>query len=454
MEFSQHQQDCVIKLMIEDIQTLSSCRRYVEPELFNGEILQRLVRKLYNYFDEFKRAPANHFEDYILDTFSEKESDLELLAEYMDKNIEVLQKGEINKQYILQNLTRVAKYQKYRKVFLKSAQILGKNNLDTIDKMFSDILVMRLDSEIVGQDFTEFTEFGYIDNDENLISPTGVEALDKRIRGYYRKELFVWLGATNVGKSWTLVDGAAKCLMKGKKVVYFTLEMSKKAINNRVGMNLTGLRSRESRETEYMETLDGEEIPITDEILKSTSPKLLKIMEDITEVKGVLITIELIEGKTSILDLENALNMLEIQKNFIPDVVFVDYADEMISTRRFNNDTDAIDNVYRELRGMAKERNLGVVTASQANREGFDKKKVGLKHTAGSIGKVRIADTVISLNRTDEEEENNEMRLFAAKVREGSSKGFSIKIKQCFATGQFCLESEDYVEDTSTAPTI
>ena len=100
--------------------------------------------------------------------------------------------------------------------------------------------------------------------------------------------------------------------------------------------------------------------------------------------------------------------------------------------------------MFTNLRGLAKERNISVVSATQGTRDSIDARRVGLRQTSGSIGKAKIADVVMSLNQTEEERRNNVMRLFAAKVREGQ-KYWSVSMIQALDVGAFCLEDEEII---------
>ena len=161
--------------------------------------------------------------------------------------------------------------------------------------------------------------------------------------------------------------------------------------------------------------------------------------------RGKIIVKEGIENRWTVGSIHSHLNQLEIS-GFVPDIIFIDYADLLTSDRKFKEKIHEIDDVFVNLRGLSKERNIAVVSATQGTRDAIDARRVGLRQTSGSIGKAKIADVVITLNQTEEERRNRVMRLFGAKVREGT-KYWWVHLTQVLEIGAFCVDDEELITE-------
>lgn len=139
--------------------------------------------------------------------------------------------------------------------------------------------------------------------------------------------------------------------------------------------------------------------------------------------------------------------------HFVPDLLAVDYPDRM----KYNRDNTRLEmeRIYEQLRGIARDRKMAVVTVSQANRLAINAPKViGNQHIAEAIGKVNVSDNIITYNQTADERTHGVARLFVAKGRKDVS-GFLTLIGQSYQHGQFCPSSvglavnngDDYLDD-------
>ena len=117
--------------------------------------------------------------------------------------------------------------------------------------------------------------------------------------------------------------------------------------------------------------------------------------------------------------LKNHLSSIERDHNFKPDIVFIDYADIMRSSRSYDSLRHELKLVYEELRNLAMDMNIPVWTASQANREASNASVVGLENMSEAYGKAMVADVVVSLSRKPMEKATGAGRLFVAKNRAG-----------------------------------
>ena len=403
-------------------------------DLFDGMVRRDLCSLLYSYHDEFKEAPKDDFKDYL--KASKKDSKETKLYRIYLKKIKHL---DVNKKYVVSQLIEWIQYQQLTSAVIKSAELIKDRKYKEIKQTILEAFNTELNIYDVGMDFWDFVYTG--DDELDVVCKTGIETLDKKINGYCRAELFLWLGATNVGKSWALIDGARSALLQGKNIVIYTLEMITKNYMKRLAMSISGMKKGfDFSDKDLMITFgDGSTHNFKDnEILSTESERFKDSKNFYKKRKGTVIVKEGIEGKFTVGAIHAHLNQLEIS-GFAPDIIFVDYADLLGADRRFKEKIHEIDDIFTNLRGLAKERNISVVSATQGTRDAIDARRVGLRQTSGSIGKAKIADVVVTLNQTEDERKDNNMRLFGAKVREGE-KYWSIGMMQALEVGAFCLE--------------
>jgi len=393
---------------------------------------------LYSYYDEFKDAPKDDFRDYIK-TSEDRSKEAKLYRIYLKK----INSLDVNKKYVVSQLIEWIQYQQLTAAVLKSAELIKAKKYKEIKQTILEAFNTELNVYDVGTDFWDFIHTG--EDELDVVCKTGIKTIDEKIHGYCRAELFLWLGATNVGKSWALIDGAMSALLQGKNIVIYSLEMITKNYMKRLGMSMSGMKREFSKDDDLLITFaDGTSHNFADrEILNTESETFKKSKDFYKKRKGKIIVKEGVEGKFTVGAIHAHLNQLEIS-GFAPDIIFVDYADLLGSDRKFKEKIHEIDDVFTNLRGLAKERNIAVVSATQGTRDSIDARRVGLRQTSGSIGKAKIADVVMSLNQTEEERRNNVMRLFAAKVREGQ-KYWSVSMIQALDVGAFCLEDEEII---------
>ena len=223
--------------------------------------------------------------------------------------------------------------------------------------------------------------------------------------GHNAKELCMVIAPPGVGKSLFLVNQAATTLMEGKKVLYVSLEMSEDKIANRFDSVTTLLPNRKLKETSTQLTLH-ERL----EMFKEHFPG------------SELIIKEYPTGQATVNTIRALLVQLKSYKNFIPDLVIVDYLELLRPVRSVDAEYMAQQRISEELRGLAVEYNCLVWTATQTNREGKKVKLITDAQLGDSYGKIRTADWAVSLNQTEEEYDNGRIRAYVVKARDSKQR--------------------------------
>ena len=207
---------------------------------------------------------------------------------------------------------------------------------------------------------------------------------------------------TGVGKSLVMCHMAAANLMDGKNVLYITLEMAEEKIAERIDANLLNVPLDEL--VDLPKSMYAKKI---DKLNRTTSGRLI-IKEYPTAVAGT--------GH-----FRHLINELKLKKSFSPDIVYVDYLNICASSRMKMgaaiNSYTYIKAIAEELRGLAVEKNIPIVSATQTTRSGFSNSDPGLEDTSESFGLPATADFMIALISTEELEEANQIMVKQLKNR-------------------------------------
>ena len=209
---------------------------------------------------------------------------------------------------------------------------------------------------------------------------------------------------TGVGKSMAMCHMAAHNLMCNHNVLYITLEMAEERIAQRIDTNLL-------------------DIPVDDLLLLSKNDYIKK-MEKVKETtKGKLIIKEYPTASAGSGHFRHLLTELKIKKNFVPDIIYIDYLNLCVSSRIKSgsqvNTYSYIKSIAEELRGLAVEQELPIMTATQSNRGALNSSDVGLENTSDSIGLPMTVDFMIALISTEELEDLNQIMIKQLKNRYG-----------------------------------
>ncbi len=274
---------------------------------------------------------------------------------------------------------------------------------DAIPTILSDALAVSFDTHI-GHDYLDNSDerFDFYRKKEEKI-PFDLEYFNKiTAGGLPRKTLNIALAGTGVGKSLFMCHMAANCLAENRNVLYITLEMAEERIAERIDANLLNVS---------MDTL--KEMP------KSSYEKKINKLKKKTN--GKLIVKEYPTATASTNNFRALMNELKIKKGFIPDILFMDYLN-LCTSSRYKNNINAgsyfvVKAIAEELRGLAVEWDIPIVSATQLNRTGFMSTDVGLEDTAESFGLPATADFMFALISTEELEEHNQIKVKQLKNR-------------------------------------
>ena len=220
--------------------------------------------------------------------------------------------------------------------------------------------------------------------------------------GLPNKTLNIALAGTGVGKSLFMCHVASAALLQGKNVLYITLEMAEEKIAERIDANLLNIAIQN----------------ITDLPKQMFESKVTKLAQ---KTKGTLIVKEYPTASAHSGHFKALLQELALKKSFRPDIIFIDYLNICASSRyRGNSNVNSysyIKAIAEELRGLAVEANLPIVSATQTTRSGYGSSDVDLTDTSESFGLPATADLMFALISTEELEALNQIMVKQLKNR-------------------------------------
>jgi len=281
----------------------------------------------------------------------------------------------------------------------------SQNDKGSIPKLLSDALGVSFDSNI-GHDFLDnsLDRYEFYHTKEDKI-PFDLEYMNKITKGgLSRKSLSIALAGTGVGKTLFMAHCAAANMMNGQNVLYITMEMAEERIAERIDANLLDV------------TLDDLRL-LTRDVYNSRIGRVK------TKTTGKLIIKEYPTASAHTGHFRHLINELRLKKNFVPDIIYIDYLNICASARMKMgssvNSYTYIKSIAEELRGLAVEYNLPIVSATQTTRSGYSNSDVGLEDTSESFGLPATADFMFALISSEELEEVGQLMVKQLKNRWG-----------------------------------
>ena len=362
---------------------------FIKPEYFEG-VYQKLFYEVLKFSGRYNKLPTPEAFKIELDnaegfTDEQYRHAVEILPE--------LFKAEpVDETWLLTNTEKWCQDRALYNAVMESISIIDGKHKSLTKNALPDILTKALGVTFdtnVGHDYLENVEerYEFYHTEEEKI-PFDIELLNEITKGGLSlKSLNIILAGTGVGKSLAMCHIAAGALNLGKNVLYITMEMSEERIAERIDANLL-------------------DIPIDQ--IEHLSKQMFK--EKVAGLKkktnGRLIVKEYPTSSANSNHFRALLNELKLKKDFAPDIVFVDYLNICASSRmKMGNSVNSytyIKAIAEELRGLAVEFKLPIVSATQTTRSGFGSSDPGLEDTSESFGLPATADLMLALVATEE----------------------------------------------------
>ena len=278
-----------------------------------------------------------------------------------------------------------------------------KRGVDALPTILTDALAVGFDNR-VGHDYLHDTDarFEFYHKVEEKI-PFDLDFFNRITKGGLpQKTLNIVLAGTGVGKSLFMCHMAANCLSQGKNVLYITLEMAEERIAERIDANLMNISIDDLHEL----------------------PKQMfdnKIGQIIKNTSGQLVIKEYPTASAHSNHFRGLIKELAVKKSFKPDIIFVDYLNICASSRfKANGNVNSymyIKAIAEELRGLAVETNVPIMSATQTTRSGYSNSDIGLEDTSESFGLPATADLMFAIISNEELEELDQIAVKQLKNR-------------------------------------
>jgi replicative DNA helicase len=430
-------------------------RNTLDQEHWSGDSAYlRFLGSVYTYYDNFKvppKAHTNNLIDELTITFDQKE----LLNSLVNLCQEKLQ--DLNEEYVMKSLSQFFLRATGKQRALKCLELYSKGTEEADAEAYeienskknTQLKLFNPGTTILERINTLITAGPEVEADKVKF---GIPALDDLDLVPQRKQLYLFGGLYNAGKSFFLTFAGQKAIESGKKVLHITLELSQELVADRYICAFFKYSNRALdsgtrtiiKNDEYDLTMVNTNKVLTDaDVLAEALDKI----EENPLVDSNLMIKEFPTSGISLVELEAFIDQLEDRTGFSPDMIVIDYADliHMKGSKKTRTDEDLTE-LYRKLRGIAVERNIMMVTATQLNREAAKiNKETGKPEdtsgymVAGAFSKMFECDIGILYAQTELERDWNMARLIVDKARSASKP--TVYITQDYSRAQFVTGS-------------
>lgn len=409
----------------------------VTPTLFSTRMFRWIAEAAITYIEKYHEPPGPHIVD-LLETrlrAGEEGRNLNLVLMRMEQVA-----PQINDIFVIDNLDKFVEEQALCRAYMQGLEALQRHDLEAARAAAHSVMNVKQDAPGIWLHDPD-QALRFLDQHEGDFFPSGVQTLDEYNVRPQRKTMFLIMAPAKSGKSFWLVEIGRQAIFHRRKVLHITLEMSTEEVAQRYvqALNAFGRETEQSVVTSFFsKTGDIQQKPIVRSGIKEqTRTALARTLRNL-ERRARLHIKEFPTASLTLGQLNAYLDRMEIQENFKPDIILLDYADLMsLDASNLRIDTGQL---FKGLRGIAVERNVAMVTATQGNRISARARTVHTDMVAEDWSKIATADVVCTYNRTQFERDINMARIFVGAGRTVADR-MMILITQSYATGQFCLDS-------------
>ena len=394
----------ILTNLIHDEQYCRKVIPFIKKDYFADKKEAVVASEIVKFFNEYNK-PATK-EVLSIEVSNRRDLTDKEMAEVQDY-ITSLTHEPVNEDWMTENTEKFCKDRAVYNAILKSISIIdGRDKTltkDALPSILSDALSVSFDSH-VGHDYIEDhnSRFEFYHRVEEKV-PFDLDMFNKITKGgLSNKTLNIALAGTGVGKSLFMCHVAGSVLNQGRNVLYITMEMAEERIAERIDANLLNL------------TMD--ELKVIDRDIFEN--RITKISN---KTKGKLIIKEYPTAGAHVGHFRALLEELKLKREFKPDIIFIDYLNICASQRMKQggsvNSYTYIKAIAEEIRGLAVEYNVPIVSATQTTRGGYTNSDPGLEDTSESFGLPATADFMFALVSNEELEGLNQIIVKQLKNR-------------------------------------
>ena len=416
-EYTADLQKLFLEMMMQDASSYVRVQNIYNPENFDRS-LRAVAEFIKTHTDSHKTLPS--YEQIKATT-----------------GIELRPVPELNEghyEWFMQEFESFTRRQELERAILKAADMLEKGDYDPVEKLIKDAVQISLTKDMGTDYFADPKErINRYFNSGGQVS-TGWPQMDRLLYGgFSRGELNIFAGGSGSGKSLVMMNIALSWLQAGLSGVYVTLELSEELTSLRTDAMLTGMGTKDIRRD-----------------IDTTTMKVRLVSKKAGQYR-----VKALPAQSTVNDIRSYLKEVQIQTGIRVDFVMVDYLDLVmpVSVKVNPNDQFIKDKyVAEELRNLAKELNILLVTASQLNRSAVEEVEFDHSHIAGGISKINTADNVFGIFTSRAMKERGKYQIQCMKSRSSTGVGNKIDLEYNIETMRITDPGPEGQESYSAKP--
>ncbi len=417
-------QEKIMQALLSDAKWAEQLMEVFDVKYFDLKYLVFLSERYFDFAKKYRDFPSIQMLVTIIRDELKAGNDKQLAEQI----VEYLRRVQANPNpgdlpYIKEKALDFCRRQALKGALEKAVDLVATEKYESIVEVIKNAVSVGTTPSL-GHDLQEDIDARFIAIDRKCI-PTGIPQLDHKDilnGGLGRGEIGVTMANTGGGKSHFLVMLGCNALRIGKNVVHYTFELSEAKTAIRYDSNLLDIDSSD-------------------------------VLTDVTKVKefyennkslGRLKIKHYPTGSATIYTIRSHIEKLAL-KGFKPDLVLIDYADIMRSSRQYDSLRHELKLIYEELRGYAEELNVAIWTASQVNKEGSENEVIDMSNMSEAYAKAFVADFIVSISRRASEKASGAARLYVAKNRAGRD-GLLYGMKMDTARSKFEITQDNVTQ--------
>tara|TARA_A100001011_G_scaffold400655_1_gene517248 strand:- start:3957 stop:5339 length:1383 start_codon:yes stop_codon:yes gene_type:complete len=394
----------ILGSLIDDEKYTRRVIPFLKEEYFSDVEDKAVFTKIRDFVEKYNSLPTK---SSLLIALQDDRKVNEDVYQKCETLINGLVPSEDTSNWLVDETEKLCKDKALYNAIMQSIQIIEGDNRtytkDALPSILSEALGVGFDNN-VGHDYIEnsASRFDFYHREEEKI-PFDLDYFNKITEGgLLNKTLNVALAGTGVGKSLFMCHMAASCISQGKNVLYITLEMAEERIAERIDANMMNVSMQDLKD-----------------LSKSMYDERISKIKN--KVDGRLIIKEYPTASAHTGHFQALIDELKLKRNFTPEIIFIDYLNICSSSRYRNgsnmNSYTIIKSIAEELRGLAVQCDLPIVTATQTTRGGYNNSDVELTDTSESFGLPATADLMFALISTEELEQQGHLMVKQLKNR-------------------------------------
>ncbi len=421
--FTPYMQDSIISLLIFDTEFLSRCFYVVKMKFLTGE-RKTIAELCYNHFDSYKESPREHIVDIIQNYVSRRPNQSKLLMKYLDKLLD----SDPNRSYVINTFGSYIREEMCKSTIEEAKVLIDKGKVKEAEEIiyagFRDakLITGRTFLDLLNLEPNQFIDEAWLE--PNI--KTFIEPYDKIVGGWFRKEMIILFGDYSIGKTFMCTHIGKVGALQGKNILHVTLETPEEELRMRYASSLTStIIKRHSQE-------DSSDFSVA---------KLKKKLDFLKSRGGKIWIYQAFDFSFG--DLVSTFNEIEVVNNAIPDVLILDSPGNMRMDGKYKDMWMNEKILYKQILDFTKERNITTIVTDWAQREkgGMGAKVTRGYNIGGSIAKVQIPDTGITLSQNEAENKEGKLIWFQFRSR-GAKKFVMVEIQQDLERGQAVVDAK------------